>query len=74
MGGWEGIKEQPFVISQRLWLSQSHQERGNSSKAREWEMVAQKRVIERRRERVKEEGSIPVAAASLLCKARGTIF
>lgn len=46
MGGWEGIKEQPFVISQRLWLSQSHQERENSSKAREWEMVAQKRVIE----------------------------
>lgn len=32
MGDWEGIKEQPFVVSQRVWLNQSHPKRGNSSK------------------------------------------
>lgn len=32
MGEWEGIKEQPFVVFQRVWLNQSHLKRGNSSK------------------------------------------
>ena len=32
MGDWEGIKEQLFVVSQRMWLNQSHPKRGNSSK------------------------------------------
>lgn len=64
MGEWEGIKEQPFVVSQRVWLSQSYPKEGIAVRL-VGDGGSRGGAMERRREKVKEERSILVPVASL---------